>query len=96
MFHSFRTQVFHINTLAWYLVTSEDGFKWYATLETFNFYNLPHPEHVLCLVKEQFEWNYFKVEFKDERELLWKLRNDHPISKELREYIEQYIQLYIF
>jgi hypothetical protein len=92
MFHSFRTQVLHIRSLAWYLVTSEDAKHWYATLESFQFYNIGEPEHLLCVVKESFGWHYFRVEFEEEKELLWKLSPDHAIAKELRKYIEQYLQ----
>jgi hypothetical protein len=94
MFHSFRTMVMHGKDAAWYLITSGDGNQWYATLETYNFYQKNGPPKVIYMHKDlQIGWLCYSVNFNEiGMEALRKLPNLDGICIELIASIDQYIQ----
>jgi hypothetical protein len=82
--------VMHGKDVAWYLITSDDGIEWYATLETFNFYQKSAPPKVLYLHKDfQIGWLCYSVNFNEiGMEQLRKLSNLDNICVELIAAIE--------
>ena len=51
LFRSFRSVVMHGKDQAWYLITSDVGKKWYATLKAFSFYQKGHPPKLIAWKK---------------------------------------------
>lgn len=83
----------HGKDSAWYLVTSRDGKDWYATLQTFNFYQKKSPYNIISLKKDvMIGWVYYSVTINEIGiEALRKLPELDSICLELRFHIEEYI-----